>query len=70
MTNPNFDSIKSYRDVESINYYKILKKQGKKEQEIMEILKDKSRDNSRTPMQWNNSKKWRFHHLNALDRSK
>ncbi len=53
MTNPNFDSIKEYRDVESINAYQLLKAQGKTEQEIMAILQQKSRDNSRTPMQWN-----------------
>lgn len=52
MTNPNFESIDEYRDVESINAYKILKKEGKTNEEIIEILKHKSRDNSRTPMQW------------------
>jgi trehalose-6-phosphate hydrolase len=52
MTNPYFDTIEKYRDVESINYYNILKEQGKPEAEILEILKEKSRDNSRTPMQW------------------
>ena len=53
MTNPYFDSIEKYRDVESINYYNILKEQGKAEVEILEILREKSRDNSRTPVQWN-----------------
>lgn len=53
MTNPNFDDINDYRDVESLNAYKILKSQGKSEQEILEILKQKSRDNGRTPVQWN-----------------
>lgn len=56
MTNPYFEKIERYRDVESINYYNILKKQGKPEAEILEILKEKSRDNSRTPMQWNDEK--------------
>ncbi len=55
MTNPNFETIKEYRDVESINYYEILKKDGIDEKEILEILKAKSRDNSRTPIQWNYS---------------
>ncbi|UII54744.1 alpha,alpha-phosphotrehalase [Cytobacillus spongiae] len=55
MTNPKFDSISDYRDVESLNMYTILKEQGMNEQEIMDILKQKSRDNSRTPMQWNAS---------------
>ena len=53
MTNPYFDTIEKYRDVESINYYNILKEQGKAEEEILQILKGKSRDNSRTPVQWN-----------------
>lgn len=53
MTNPYFNDIEDYRDVESINYYNILKHQGKSEQEIIKILQNKSRDNSRTPMQWN-----------------
>jgi trehalose-6-phosphate hydrolase len=52
MTNPYFDDINLYRDVESINYYSILKEQGKAEKEILEILQSKSRDNSRTPVQW------------------
>ncbi|MFT8315358.1 MAG: alpha,alpha-phosphotrehalase [Clostridium sp.] len=56
MTNPSFDKIQDYRDVESINAYDILKAKGKSENEIMDILKQKSRDNSRTPMQWNDSK--------------
>ena len=53
MTNPYFDSIDKYRDVESINYYNILKEQGVNEETILNILKSKSRDNSRTPIQWN-----------------
>ncbi|WP_319371936.1 alpha,alpha-phosphotrehalase [uncultured Ilyobacter sp.] len=55
MTNAYFDSISQYRDVESINYYEILKKDGVSEDEILRILQKKSRDNSRTPMQWDNS---------------
>lgn len=53
MTNPKFDRIGQYRDVETLNYYEIMKQQGKPEEEIMEIIKHKSRDNSRTPVQWN-----------------
>jgi trehalose-6-phosphate hydrolase len=55
MTNPKFDKIDDYRDVESLNMFEILKKDGLPEQEIIEILKQKSRDNSRTPVQWNAS---------------
>ncbi|MFH7819032.1 alpha,alpha-phosphotrehalase [Neobacillus thermocopriae] len=56
MTNPNFDSIEKYRDVESLNMFHILKQKGLEEKEIIEILKQKSRDNSRTPVQWDSSK--------------
>lgn len=52
MTNPYFEHIGLYRDIESVNYYNILKEQGKAEEEIIKILQSKSRDNSRTPMQW------------------
>jgi trehalose-6-phosphate hydrolase len=52
MTNPKFTSIDEYRDVESINIFNILKEEGKSEEEILEILRHKSRDNSRTPVQW------------------
>ncbi|MTT30798.1 alpha,alpha-phosphotrehalase [Terrilactibacillus sp. BCM23-1] len=60
MTNPNFTSITDYRDVESLNMYTILQQQGKSEQEIISILKQKSRDNSRTPMQWDGSQNGGF----------
>lgn len=53
MTDPKFDSIEDYRDVESINMFQLLKQAGKTEEEILEILRRKSRDNSRTPVQWN-----------------
>lgn len=52
MTNPNFQDIHDYRDVESLNAYKLLKEKGKSDNEIIAILNQKSRDNSRTPMQW------------------
>ncbi|MBU7594228.1 alpha,alpha-phosphotrehalase [Metabacillus halosaccharovorans] len=56
MTDPKFTSIDEYRDVESLNMYKILKEKGMQEEEVLEILQHKSRDNSRTPVQWNDSK--------------
>ena len=55
MTNPHFDDIHDYRDVESTNYFKILLDEGKSEDEALEILAARSRDNSRTPMQWDGS---------------
>ncbi|WP_038176205.1 MULTISPECIES: alpha,alpha-phosphotrehalase [Vibrio] len=54
MTNPGYTSIDQYRDVESTNMYDIMvHQQGVKHDEMMAILAQKSRDNSRTPMQWN-----------------
>lgn len=53
MTNPNFAEIDLYRDVESLNMYKAKQEEGMSTKEIIGILKQKSRDNSRTPMQWN-----------------
>ncbi|MBC6973808.1 alpha,alpha-phosphotrehalase [Bacillus sp. Xin] len=56
MTNPGFDHIDLYRDVESLNIYKMKQAEGMSKKEIIEILQQKSRDNSRTPMQWNEEK--------------
>ncbi|CSI59250.1 trehalose-6-phosphate hydrolase [Vibrio cholerae] len=56
MTNPGFTSIKQYRDVESINIHQIMvQQQGVSESDMLAILAQKSRDNSRTPMQWDAS---------------
>ncbi|MCQ2015001.1 alpha,alpha-phosphotrehalase [Clostridium butyricum] len=56
MTNPEYTSINQYRDVESINFYNILINKGVDKEKAIEILREKSRDNSRTPVQWNNKK--------------
>lgn len=56
MTNPNYDSINQYNDVETKNNYAILLEKGASEQEAIEIIQAKSRDNSRTPVQWDDSK--------------
>lgn len=52
MTNPHYTSVSQYRDVESLNYYQILLDRGKAPEEALKILGARSRDNSRTPMQW------------------
>lgn len=52
MTNAYFDNISQYRDVESINYHKILMNNGLSNEEAMKIVMERSRDNGRTPMQW------------------
>ena len=52
MTNAKYTDIAQYRDVESLNCYKILRGEGKSNEEALHILSVRSRDNSRTPMQW------------------
>ncbi|MCC5516148.1 alpha,alpha-phosphotrehalase [Vibrio splendidus] len=54
MTNPGYTEISQYRDVESTNMYDIMvNRDGVAHEDMMAILAQKSRDNSRTPMQWN-----------------
>jgi oligo-1,6-glucosidase len=55
MTNIGFDSISQYQDISAINGYKKLLSQGGDVEEYLLNLKFGSRDNGRTPMQWNNS---------------
>lgn len=52
MTNAGYQAIEEYSDVESLNYYGILRREGKSEQEALHIIGERSRDNGRTPMQW------------------
>lgn len=52
MTNPGYQRIDDYQDVESRNIFAIKQAEGMGEAEILAILGTKSRDNSRTPMQW------------------
>lgn len=53
MTNAGYTDISQYRDVESTNYYQIMLERGKTKEEALHILNERSRDNGRTPMQWN-----------------
>ena len=53
MTTPHFTQITDYRDVESHNMFAERLAQGQDAQTLLAILASKSRDNSRTPMQWN-----------------
>lgn len=60
MTNAGFTSLDQYRDVESINHYHILRARGLHEDSVYDILRVHSRDNSRTPMQWDASENGGF----------
>ncbi|WP_043890692.1 alpha,alpha-phosphotrehalase [Paenibacillus sp. Aloe-11] len=55
MANPKWSDIEEFRDVESLNMYRILQEQGKSEEEALNIIRERSRDNSRTPMQWDST---------------
>lgn len=55
MIDPGYDSMEDYADVESFNAYKMLLNEGKQVEEAFKIIQAKSRDNSRTPMQWDSS---------------
>ena len=55
MTDPSYESIDDYRDIESKNAYKMLKEKGLSDEDAFKIIGKKSRDNSRTPMQWDDS---------------
>lgn len=52
MTNVKFPSIDYYKDVETINLYHDRLAKGYSEEEIMNSIYAKGRDNARTPMQW------------------
>lgn len=55
MIDPYYNSMDDYVDVESINAYQMLLDQGKSPEQAFKIIQAKSRDNSRTPMQWDAS---------------
>lgn len=56
MTNVPFQSISDFRDIESLNAYdELVHKCGVPPEQMMRFLRIVSRDNARTPMQWDNS---------------
>ncbi|ESL04456.1 oligo-1,6-glucosidase [Catonella morbi ATCC 51271] len=57
MTNTVFNSVKDFRDLESINAFNELTETGViSAEELFPKICHKSRDNARTPMQWDDSK--------------
>lgn len=58
MTNAHFQSLSDYQDLETINIFKQLVTDGKliDAETMMKYIAFHSRDNARTPMQWNDSK--------------
>ncbi len=56
MTNCPFETVADLRDIESINAYAELTEAGKiAPEDMMRFLRMRSRDNARTPMQWDDS---------------
>lgn len=55
MIDPEYDSMDDYVDIESLNAYQMMLDKGKSPEQAFAIIQAKSRDNSRTPMQWDAS---------------
>ncbi|HDY7865157.1 TPA: alpha-glucosidase [Vibrio vulnificus] len=55
MTNVAFESLDQYKDIETLNFYKVKTDSGVSHQHMMDAIHENSRDNARTPMQWSAS---------------
>jgi oligo-1,6-glucosidase len=55
MTNVDFERVEDFRDIESLNAAAQWRAEGMTEAAILALLRRKSRDNGRTPMQWDAS---------------
>jgi oligo-1,6-glucosidase len=53
MTNFPFTSITQFQDIESLNHYTEAVAHGRSADQVLAGLRTMSRDNARTPMQWN-----------------
>lgn len=53
MTNVTYESIDDYNDVETLNAWKAAEDAGQDMNRFFDIVHSQSRDNARTPMQWN-----------------
>lgn len=60
MTNPDWRSIDEFEDVESLNQFKLLQAQGRTSADAFAAVSARSRDNGRTPVQWNESQQAGF----------
>ncbi|ADR20150.1 alpha-glucosidase [Marivirga tractuosa] len=55
MTNVAYESIEEYRDIETLNSWKDAMQKGVDSESFMRLVHQQSRDNARTPFQWNNA---------------
>ncbi|HDY7993827.1 TPA: alpha-glucosidase [Vibrio vulnificus] len=60
MTNVAFESLDQYKDIETLNFYKVKTESGVSHQHMMDAIHENSRDNARTPMQWSASQNGGF----------
>ncbi|MUK61577.1 alpha,alpha-phosphotrehalase [Aliivibrio fischeri] len=55
MTNVAFDTLAEYKDIETLNFYRVKTESGVSHESMMKGIHANSRDNARTPMHWDNS---------------
>ena len=55
MTNAPFRGIGDFRDIESLNHYAVAVAAGDRPEDVLAAMRLVSRDNARTPMQWDAS---------------
>ena len=55
MTNAPFAGVEDFRDIESVNHFHVATERGLDPDDVLDGLRYKSRDNARTPMQWDDS---------------
>ena len=55
MTNMPFATIEQYRDIETLRFYRAAVGAGGDPDEVLAAIRPSSRDNARTPMQWDDS---------------
>jgi glycosidase len=60
MTNVDYENLEDFRDVEVFTEYKNFMSFGATHDIAMQALRDRSRDNARSPFQWNDSKNGGF----------
>lgn len=60
MTNIKLSSIEEYDDIDTKNYYKTMLEEGASKEEALRMSQNISRDNARSPMQWDASKNGGF----------
>ncbi|EGA69467.1 oligo-1,6-glucosidase [Vibrio sinaloensis DSM 21326] len=56
MTNVAFDTIEQYKDIETLNFYKVKTESGVSHEHMLKAIHENGRDNARTPMHWDDSR--------------